>query len=392
MAVTFREYECKSMLRFHKYVDNWFWGNASLSPYRACEHACNYCDGRSEKYHASEDFDNVVMVKKNAIKVLKKELSKMYPKQKTLGDFGGRPIKEKRPRPVVMVSGGVSDAYQPAEKKFELTQRLLELLRGYSIPTYVMTKSTLILRDLDILREINERSWCNVSFSMSTIDRDVARLFEPRASPPKKRLEAMRTIADEGILSGVTYIPVIPYITDSDEQMEDTIRAVKEHNGQYILIGTMTMRDAQATRFYEILEEHYPELIEKYKKLYWRGYEPDGKYIGNLYNRVKALCKKYDIQNYIPRHIPDVELKKNIEVSTMLFRIAYFLSFEGKSRHKAQRFQRIAQIIEKMDDDIIELHKKNRLDTIHGMSNNIKELITEFIRTGKSHYLDELKA
>ena len=198
-------------------------------------------------------------------------------------------------RPVVMVSSGVSDAYQPAEKKYNLTRHLLELLRDYSMQTYVMTKSTLILRDMDILKEINDRSWCNVSFSLSTVDKDIAQLLEPKASPPNKRLEAMRIIVDEEILAGATYIPVIPYITDSDEQLEDTIRAVKEHNGQYILVGTMTMRDAQAARFYEILENHFPELIEKYKKLYWRGYEPDGKYIGNLYKRARALCKKYGI-------------------------------------------------------------------------------------------------
>jgi DNA repair photolyase len=392
MAVTYREYECKSMLRFHKYVDNWFWGNASLSPYRACEHGCNYCDGRSEKYHASEDFDKIIMVKKNSPEVLKKELHKLYPKQRTLGDFGGGPSKEKRARPVIMVSSGVSDAYQPVERKYKLTRTLLKLLRNSGIPTYVMTKSDLILRDLDILKEINDRSWCNVSFSLSTVDNDIARVLEPRASPPEKRLEAMNVISDEGILTGITFIPVIPYITDSDEQLEDTIGAVKEHNGRYILVGTMTMRDAQAARFHEMLEKHFPELVEKYKKLYWRGYEPDGRYIGDLYKRTKALCRKYEINNYIPRYIPDVELKMNMEVSTMFFRIAYFLGFEGESRHTAHMYQRIAQTIENMDEDIMELYKSSELDTIPGMRENIKGLITEFIETGQCSYLEELKA
>jgi DNA repair photolyase len=392
MAVAYREYECKSMLRFHKYVDNWFWGDASLSPYRACEHACNYCDGRSERYHASEDFDSVVMVKKNAPEVLKIELDKLYPKQRTLGEFTGESFKERRPRPVIMVSSGVSDAYQPVEIKYELTKCLLELLRDYSMPTYVMTKSDLILRDLDILKDINERSWCNVSFSFSAVDRDIAQLFEPKASLPEKRLQAMKTIADEDILTGATCIPVIPYITDSDEQMENTIEAVKEHSGKYVLVGTMTMRDTQARRFYEVLEEHFPELVDKYKKLYWRGYEPDGKYIGKLYARAKALCKKHGISNSIPRFIPDVELKKNIEISTMLFRIAYFLGFHGGNRHVARFYQRIAQTIEDMDEDIIELHDDDKLDDIPGMSRNLKELIIEYIKTGRCKYLEELSA
>ena len=303
MTVTYKEYHCKSMLRMHKYVDNWFWSAASISPYKACEHACNYCDGRSKRYHASEDFDRVIYVKINAPQVLKKELNKLFPRQKTLSDFGGEKGRhERKAKPLVAVSSGISDAYQPAERKYGLTRKILELLRDYDVPTYVMTKSDMVLRDLDLLKEINKRSWCNVSFSLSMIDKNISRIFEPKASTPQKRLKAMKIIAEEGIMAGITYIPVIPYITDASEQLEDTIRTSKEHGAGYILAGTMTIRDLQAKRFYETLNSHYPELVEKYRKLYRGGYGPDRDYMAKFYRKIKTLCAKYEIQNYIPRY------------------------------------------------------------------------------------------
>jgi DNA repair photolyase len=390
MVVTFKEYECKSMLRMHKYVDNWFWSSATVSPYKACEHACNYCDGRSQKYHASEDFDQIVHVKINAPDVLRKELNRLFPGQKTLSDFREGEKKYRKLKPVIAVSSGISDAYQPIEKKYGLTRKLLEILKDFSMPTYVMTKSDVVLRDLDLLSEINERAWCNVSFSVSTLDKKISKIFEPRATPPKKRLEAMRTIASEGILAGVTYIPIIPYITDSNEQLEKTISNSKESDAGYILAGTMTMRDQQAKRFYEILNMHYPELVEKYKTLYSGGYDPQGKYWRELFPKIKALCNKYDILNYIPRHIPDVEMKKNLETSTMLFLIAYFLSLEGE-RYKAESYRRLGQAIEKMDSNIEELSRDKKLNEIKGIGTKTAKLIEEFLETGKCGYLEELK-
>lgn len=392
MAVTYKEYHCKSMLRMHKYVDNWFWGSASVSPYKACEHGCNYCDGRSQKYHASEDFDQEIHIKVNGPEVLRKELEKMFPPQKKITDFMQENEKQvQRIKTVVMVSSGISDAYQPAERKYELTRKILKLLSEYRVPTYVMTKSDLILRDLDLLEEINDKSWCNVSFSVSTLNKNISRIFEPKTSPPKRRLDAMKIIAEKGIQAGITYIPIIPYITDTDEQLSETIETSKSYGARYILAGTMTLRDLQAKRFYEILKEHYPELVDKYKKLYLKGYQPQGKYIHTLNQKVKILCNRYDMQNYIPRYIPDIELKKNLEISTLLFLCAYFLSFEEKGHFRSESFRRLGQTIEDMEENIEDIYKKGKLDDIKGMGRATKKLIVEFLETGSSGYLEELK-
>jgi DNA repair photolyase len=391
MAATYKEYSCKSMLRMHKFVDNWFWESASVSPYKACEHGCNYCDGRSHRYHASEDFDNLIYVKINAIEVLKKELDKLYPRQKTLADFGlDKSPLHRNSKMVVSVSSGISDAYQQAEKKYRLTRKILKLLLQYEVPTFVMTKSDLVLRDLELLKKINEKVWCNVSFSFSTFDKKIALIFEPKASSPKKRLEAMKKISDAGILTGITYMPIIPYITDSKKQLEDTIKASKKHGAQYVLAASMTTRDLQSQRFYETIKKHYPDLERKYKLLYSKGYSPHGKYLKALYRNINSICKEYDIQQYIPRYIPDIELKRNLEISTNLFLIGYFLGIKGEN-YKAEKYRKMAQAIENLDENIENIYNMGKLNKIMGMGKEPKEVIEELIETGKSHYLEKLQ-
>jgi DNA repair photolyase len=391
MAATYKEYQCKSMLRVHKFVDNWFWESASVSPYKACEYGCNYCDGRSKRYYASSDFDNLIHVKINAEKILRKELDKMFPKQKTLTDIGLKDVPKKgKSHLVVAVSSGISDAYQQAEKKYKLTRKILKLFLEYNVPTYVMTKSDLVLRDLDLLRKLNDNVWCNVSFSLSTCDKKIAGIFEPKASSPKKRLEAMKKISEAGILTGVTYRPIIPYLSDSKRQLEDSIKKSKAHGAKYILAASMTMRDLQMERFYKTIDKHYPELEKKYKLLYKRGYQPDGKYLRNLYQNLNSICLKYDIQRYIPRYIPDIELKKNLETSTALHLVSYFLMIKGE-RYKSEKYRRVAQTIENMDDDIKVIFKEGRLKEIKGIDKESKEVIEEFLKTGSSIYLEKLK-
>lgn len=391
MTATYKEYNCKSMLRIHKFIDNWFWESASISPYKACEHGCNYCDGRSQRYHASVDFDNIIHVKINAIEVLKKELDKLYPKQKSLSDFGVKSIPQNNKiRPVVAISSGISDAYQPAEKEYKLTKKILKLLLEYEIPVYVMTKSDLVLRDLEILKKIKETSWCNVSFSFSTADEKTAAIFEPYATPPKNRFRAMKKISDSGILTGVTYMPIIPYITDSKEQLEEVIGTSNEHGAHYILAASMTMRDLQSKRFFETIEKHYPHLIKDYRQLYSKGYQPHGKYIQSLNLNIHNICRKYKIQRYIPRYIPGGEMRINLEVSTTLLLIAYFLGFT-KRNYETESFYKVAREIERLNEDIRVLYRKKRLDEIKGMNGKAKDVISEYLKTGKSNLLEDLK-
>ena len=147
--VEFVEIKAKSVLQKQKYRDNWFWSRYNLNPYRGCQFACNYCDAITEKYLVHEDyrdFSRIIHVKRNAPEVLEREVKKLK-------------------RDVVAMSG-VTDPYQPAEKKYGLTRKLLENLAEHKFPVHIITKSDLVLRDVDLLREIVQQTWCTVSLTI----------------------------------------------------------------------------------------------------------------------------------------------------------------------------------------------------------------------------------
>jgi len=209
--MTIREIEAKSILRKHKKIDSWFISHYGMNLYRGCIHNCVYCDGRSEGYYVDGEFGRDVAVKVNAIEILRKELD---PKRKRI------PFR----RSFIMVGGGVGDSYQPIEKKYQLTRKALQLVSEYDFPVHMLTKSTLIKRDIDILKKINEQSRAIVSFSFSSADDEISDIFEPGVPSPAERLETIAFFKDEGIACGMFLLPVIPFITDTAELMEETVK------------------------------------------------------------------------------------------------------------------------------------------------------------------------
>ena len=153
--MTVREIEAKSILRKHKKIDSWFITRYGMNLYRGCRHNCVYCDGRSEGYYVEGEFGKDVVVKVNAIDILRRELD---PKRKRV------PFRPS----FVMLGGGVGDSYQLVEKKYELSRKTLDLLIRYKYPVHILTKSTLVERDLDLIKRINEQNRAIVSFSFSS--------------------------------------------------------------------------------------------------------------------------------------------------------------------------------------------------------------------------------
>ncbi|GAH53049.1 unnamed protein product [marine sediment metagenome] len=154
--MTIREIEAKSILRKYKKIDSWFISRYGMNLYRGCTHNCIYCDGRAEGYYVDGEFGEDVTVKVNTIEILRRELD---PKRKCTS------FK----RSFVMIGGGVGDSYQPIEEKYQLTQKVLELMDEYNFPVHILTKSTLIKRDIDILKKINKKNRAIVSFSFSSV-------------------------------------------------------------------------------------------------------------------------------------------------------------------------------------------------------------------------------
>lgn len=220
---------------------------ASLNVYRGCEHGCAYCYARP--YHeylgfsAGLDFETKIMVKENAPELLRGELSS--PKW----------------MPKVLAMSGVTDAYQPIEKKLKLTRSCLEVLAEFRNPVGIITKNHLVTRDMDLLAELAEHRAATVFLSITTLDAELARKLEPRASSPRHRLEAVEALAKAGIPVGVMMAPIIPALNDSEIPaiLTAAARAGAKSAGYVVLRLPLGMKEL----FAAWLQEHFPDRKEK---------------------------------------------------------------------------------------------------------------------------------
>ena len=275
-----REIEAKSILRKYKRIDSWFISRYGMNLYRGCTHDCVYCDGRAEKYNVEGEFGKDVAVKTNAIDILRRELD---------------PARRRKPwkRSFIMIGGGVGDAYQPVEKQYQLTRKTLELFYKFSHPVHVLTKSTLVERDIDILKRINAASRAVVSFSFSSMDSEISARFEPGVPPPSERLKTLSRFKKEDIPCGMMLMPVLPFITDTEKYIGDTLRAAVDIGLDFIIFSGMTLKPGrQREHLYKMMETHYKELIARYREMYktdlWGN--ADKSYYDNLHRSFGRIC------------------------------------------------------------------------------------------------------
>jgi DNA repair photolyase len=246
----YREMPCKSALnRVSGMPFRW-----SLNPYRGCVHGCHYCYARlSHTYlgmNAGEDFETKIVVKTNMPEVLRQELGK-------------RSWTRER-----VAIGTATDAYQPCEGRYRLTGRCLEALRDHATPVSIVTKSTLILRDLDLLAALAQGPGATVFFTITTLDPDLRRLIEPGTPPPLKRLEVLRRLSEAEIPTGVFLAPILPGITDSAESIEAVAAAAKDHGA--VSFGSAVLRLAPDVKahYFGFIESSFPDLLPRYERAY----------------------------------------------------------------------------------------------------------------------------
>ncbi|MFL6260335.1 MAG: PA0069 family radical SAM protein [Thermoanaerobaculia bacterium] len=235
----------KSVIAYNDSPDVGF--NASVNPYRGCEHGCVYCYARPFHeylgFSAGLDFESRILVKPDAPELLRKELSS--PKWK----------------PQTLAMSGVTDCYQPAERRLEITRRCLEVLADFRNPVGVITKNELVTRDIDVLQRLNEHQAAAVMVSITTLDPEVARRMEPRASHPRDRLKAVERLAAAGIPVGVMVAPVVPAITD--HEMAKILEAAAAAGARTAGYVVMRLPGAVAGLFEAWLGEHFPDRKEK---------------------------------------------------------------------------------------------------------------------------------
>jgi DNA repair photolyase len=372
--VLVKEIKAKSILRKAKKVDSWFLINYGMNLYRGCAHNCVYCDGRSEGYYVNGEFGHEVTVKINAIDILKRELD---PKRKKA------PLKHY----FVGLVGGVGDSYQPLEKKYKLTRQVLELFYDKKFPVHILTKSTLIERDIDIIKKINEQTRAIVSFSFSSANDEISSIFEPGVPPPTERLRTLSKFKKEGIACGMYLMPVIPFITDTPDIMEETIKKAKETDLDFIVFAGMTLKEGrQKEYFMKTLEEKFPGFIPHYENIYLKNKwgESTKKYQESIHQTFNLLSKKYIIPRRIPAYLYKDILEENDLVTVMLEQLDYLAKLE----EKPSPYGYAAYSISKLKEPLSEM--KENLRSIKGVGKVTESIINEILKTGSSGYYEKL--
>jgi DNA repair photolyase len=223
---------------------------ASLNPYRGCEHGCGYCFARpTHEYFglsAGLDFETKILVKEDAPELLRQELSS----------------PSWKPQPLAI--SGVTDPYQPVERRLQITRRCLEVLAEFRNPVVIITKNYLVTRDRDLLAELARHQAVAVNLSVTSLDGDLARVLEPRASHPSRRLAAIEALAQAGVPVGVLVAPVIPGLTD--HELPSIIEACAKAGASFAGYVMLRLPFAVAPLFEQWLEQHVPERKDKVLK------------------------------------------------------------------------------------------------------------------------------
>jgi len=257
----YKHIQVNTLLNKIQTKDVLFSGNYTLDPYKNCEFGCLYCDS---------SFEKTIYVKQNAGDVLKKELK---------GIEKGK-----------IIVGSVHDPYQRVEKNTGLTRKLLRIIMKHGFSCHILTKSDLILRDLDVLLDIGD---CKVTVSIISLDQKVSQIFEKNVPSPEMRMHVVKELNKHGIQTGVALIPLLPFIVENE--LEGIVKQSKNYGSRYFLFKPLELKGDQKRIFMDVLKEHYPYLVEQYTQLYKESYTPDERYINKLNDRIIFLCKKYGI-------------------------------------------------------------------------------------------------
>ena len=232
----------------------------TLNPYRGCRHACTYCYARPTHeflgLDSGREFEQRVFAKVNAPEVLRQELRKPKWSKESIA------------------IGTASDPYEPAEAQYQLTRRILQVLREFENPVSITTKGVLVRRDLDVLLDLGSVAEVRVTFSVGSIDEKVWKLSEPGAPSPMSRLETMQYLVENGVQAGVMMAPLLPGISDSAESINAVAEAAAAHQAQYLGANVLFLKPGSKEWFMPMLSETYPRLAPGYKSLYQRTYPP----------------------------------------------------------------------------------------------------------------------
>lgn len=252
-----------------------------MNLYRGCTHGCIYCDSRSRCYQINHDFEDIE-VKQNAPELLEKAL------------------RSKRKK-CMIGTGAMCDPYMHCEEELQMTRKCLELIDRYGFGLAIQTKSDRILRDLDLLKSINEKSKCVVQMTLTTYNEDLCKILEPKVCTTKKRFEVLQIFKENGIPTVVWLSPLLPFINDTKENLEGILDYCVQAGVYGIMCFGMgmTLREGNREYFYAALDRHFPGIKEKYQRKYGHAYEIASSNSAELMRLFHDVCRKRNIKDNV---------------------------------------------------------------------------------------------
>ena len=273
--------------------------NNGMNVYRGCTHGCIYCDSRSDIYNMDHEFEDIE-VKKNSLELLKRELLKR--------------------KPSMIGTGSMTDPYVPLEKRLSYIRKSLELIFKYGYGFTCITKSDLVLRDLDLLKKINEKAKCVVQVTLTTADDDLCRKLEPNVCSTSRRVEVLKILSENNIPTVVWLCPILPYINDTEDNIAQILDFCIEADVYGVICMGMglTLRQGNRQYFYKKLDEHFPGLKEKYVKEFGKDYSlpsPNSNELTELFHMKTSKHGILNDNNEIFRYLHD--FPQNTRQSTL---------------------------------------------------------------------------
>jgi DNA repair photolyase len=344
MKLEFQEYRARKIVNVHKHVDGpWFWGKYTAHPYVGCRSGCEFCYSRGSRYLGRRDpdtFDTLIQVKINAVELLREELPGLAHEVIACGDW-----------------------QQPAEDRYRLSRGMLEVVRDLGFPLFIVERSPLLARDLDLLVEIDRQAWVGVVFSISSLDPALKQAFEPRSPGVKRRLQAMEQLANAGILVGTSMMPIFPFVGDTEGHLEDMVRATVDHGGSFVLGGGLTMDGVQAQRSLAAARRLDPALEDRWRELYgWEvggkpNYGPPRAYNARLGLLLRELCARHGLLDRMPRYVAAGPLAANKRIAERLFLKTYDLELEEAEDYRIWAYRKAAWAVDECPESVAEIYQ-----------------------------------
>ena len=285
---------CKSALNpIHSAFLPYHW---DLNVYRGCEHQCTYCFAQySHRYLEDSDFFHHIYVKENIVEQLEQKL------------------KSPRWRHEVINLGGVTDSYQPAEAEYKIMPEILKLLIRYKTPAIISTKSSLILRDIELLKQLKETAGVQIACTITTLDQNIADKIEPNASAVKERIRTILELKKAGLTVGWHLMPLIPYITATTNNLTAIFKLANKCQIDYMIPGVLNLRGQTRTHFFQFIKKEYPDKLEALKQLYQEKtlYREYKKQLAML---ITKLASEYHISRNYHKYVPEIKEEPTIQL------------------------------------------------------------------------------